>query len=158
MTSNTTLVIPYAHTAFAFTDRPYRKHTYLNAKQYVALWDAGQPFNVTPPTAVMTWADGNDVCEAKVILSGANLVDSAAVQIVFQLLHEGGDELPSDLVDVSLFVNVICYHIKRRYTCKYNVFFSQNKPPEFQVFPTLYNFIRKLGEKTSVILQYFLVR
>ena len=40
--SDTTLVVPFLQDVFAFTDRPYRQHEYLNATQFVSLWnDAG---------------------------------------------------------------------------------------------------------------------
>ena len=42
MTSDTTLVMPVTRDIFAFTDRPNRMHAYMNAHEYVSLWDEGE--------------------------------------------------------------------------------------------------------------------
>ena len=60
---------------FAFTDRPYRQHAYLNATQFVSLWTGAgsDSFQADPPNAVLTWADGGVVKEAQVELLDAKL-------------------------------------------------------------------------------------
>ena len=75
ISSTTTLVVPFEQHVFAFTDRPYRQHAYLNATQFVALWtDArSDSFAAEPPNAVLTWADGGVVKEAEVELLDAKL-------------------------------------------------------------------------------------
>ena len=61
MTSDTTLVMPVTRDIFAFTDRPNRMHAYMNAHEYVSLWDEGEgdTFKADPPNAVLTWVDGD---------------------------------------------------------------------------------------------------
>ncbi len=60
MTSATILVIPVTRDIFAFTDRPNRMHGYMNAHEFVSLWDEGEgdTFKADPPNAVLTWVDG----------------------------------------------------------------------------------------------------
>ena len=36
--TNTTIVMPMTNDIFSFTDRPYRKHLYMNGTQYASLW------------------------------------------------------------------------------------------------------------------------
>ena len=66
MTSATTLVMPVTRDIFAFTDRPNRMHAYMNAHEYVSLWDEGEgdTFKADPPNAVLTWVDGDEMKEA----------------------------------------------------------------------------------------------
>ena len=61
MTSDTTLVMPVTRDIFAFTDRPNRMHAYMNAHEYVSLWDEGEgdTFKADPHNAVLTWVDGD---------------------------------------------------------------------------------------------------
>ena len=57
--TTTTIVMPMTNDIFAFTDRPYRKHLYMNGKQYASLWsnDETNSFYTDPPNAVLTWMD-----------------------------------------------------------------------------------------------------
>ena len=75
LVSTTTLVVPFQQDVFAFTDRPYRQHAYLNATQFVSLWTGAgsDSFQADPPNAVLTWADGGVVKEAQVELLDAKL-------------------------------------------------------------------------------------
>ena len=68
MTSATTLVMPVTRDIFAFTDRPNRMHGYMNAHEFVSLWDEGEgdTFKADPPNAVLTWVDGDEMKEAEV--------------------------------------------------------------------------------------------
>ena len=51
MTSATTLVMPVTRDIFGFTDRPNRLHGYMNAHEFVSLWDEseGDTFKADPP-------------------------------------------------------------------------------------------------------------
>jgi hypothetical protein len=37
--NKTTIVMPGTRDIFAFTDRPFRKHTYITGEQFASLWD-----------------------------------------------------------------------------------------------------------------------
>ena len=73
MTSDTTLVMPVTRDIFAFTDRPNRMHGYMNAHEFVSLWDEGEgdTFKADPPNAVLTWVDGDEMKEAEVLIFSA---------------------------------------------------------------------------------------
>ena len=73
MTSPTTLVMPATRDIFAFTDRPNRMHGYLNAHEFVSLWDEGEgdTFKADPPNAVLTWVDGGELKEAELLIISA---------------------------------------------------------------------------------------
>jgi len=79
MTSATTLVMPVTRDIFAFTDRPNRMHGYLNAHEFVSLWDEGEgdTFKADPPNAVLTWVNGDDVHEAELLILSAETVGMA---------------------------------------------------------------------------------
>ena len=109
LVSTTTLVVPFQQDVFAFTDRPYRQHEYLNATQFVALWaDAGSDsFQADPPNAVLTWADGGIVKEAEVELLDAILIDDGKnIQYTTTRLTSRYD-IPSGTVlkNVSFFID-----------------------------------------------------
>jgi hypothetical protein len=74
VTNNTTIVIPVTRDIFAFTDRPYRKHTYMTGQQFASMWaKAGSnSFKTDPPNAVLTWVEGEDVKEAELVITGAS--------------------------------------------------------------------------------------
>jgi len=112
-TSTTTLVVPFQQDVFAFTDRPYRQHAYLNATQFVSLWNDADSdsFQANPPNAVLTWADGGVVKEAEVELLDADLVnDGKSIQYTTNWLTSRY-EFPSGtaLKSVSLFIDDRCY-------------------------------------------------
>jgi len=109
LVSTTTLIVPFQQDVFAFTDRPYRQHEYLNATQFVALWaDAGSDsFQADPPNAVLTWADGGIVKEAEVELLDAILIDDGKnIQYTTTRLTSRYD-IPSGTVlkNVSFFID-----------------------------------------------------
>ena len=112
LVSTTTLVVPFQQDVFAFTDRPYRRHAYLNATQFVSLWnDAGSDsFIADPPNAVLTWADGGIVKEAEVELLDAILIDDGKnIQYTTTRLTSRYD-IPSGtaLKNVSFFIDDLC--------------------------------------------------
>ncbi len=76
MTSTTILVIPVTRDIFAFTDRPNRMHGYMNAHEFVSLWDKGEgdTFKADPPNAVLTWVDGREMKEAELLIISAETV------------------------------------------------------------------------------------
>ena len=77
MTSPSTLAMPATREVFAFTDRPNRLHAYLNAHEFVTLWDDsnGNSFRFDPPNAVLTWSTDDVVREAEVVILDAEVVD-----------------------------------------------------------------------------------
>jgi hypothetical protein len=110
MTSATTLVMPVSRDIFAFTDRPNRKHVYMEAHQFVKLWDEGEgdTFKADPPNAVITWVNSDEeLKEAEVLITDAIVLlhgGSAAVQ--YSVMVEAGDELRIDDANrISLFID-----------------------------------------------------
>ena len=71
--NNTTVLMPLSRDIFAFTDRPFRKHMYLNGEQFVSLWseDSANSFKADPPNAVLTWVEGDEIREVEVIITDA---------------------------------------------------------------------------------------
>ena len=110
MTSDTTLVMPVTREIFAFTDRPNRLHTYLNAHEFVSLWDEseGNTFKADPPNAVLTWVDGDGVQEAELVLNNARVLQNGRA-IEYQVQSEVVDLLSESLDDnASLFIDSVC--------------------------------------------------
>ena len=103
MTSATTLVMPVTRDIFAFTDRPNRMHAYMNAHEYVSLWDEGEgdTFKAVPPNAVLTWVDGDEMKEAELLIISAETV-SHGREIAYEVKLEYGD-LPEGNVDFASF-------------------------------------------------------
>ena len=91
MTSATTLVMPATRDIFAFTDRPNRMHGYLNAHEFVSLWDEGEgdTFKADPPNAVLTWVDGDEMKEAEFSIVSAETV-SHGREIAYEVKLEAG--------------------------------------------------------------------
>ena len=109
MTSATTLVMPVTRDIFAFTDRPDRLHRYMNAHEFVSLWDEGEgdTFKADPPNAVLTWVNGGEIKEAELLIISAE-TDSNHSEISYEVKLEAG-ELPAGTLDaVSLFVDSVC--------------------------------------------------
>jgi len=106
MTSATTLVMPATRDIFAFTDRPNRMHAYMNAHEFVSLWDEGEgdTFKADPPNAVLTWVDGDEMKEAELLIIGAETV-SHGRGIAYQVKLEAGDTPADKLSGGSLFVD-----------------------------------------------------
>ena len=102
--NNTTVLMPLSRDIFAFTDRPYRKHMYLNGEQFVSLWseDSANSFKTDPPNAVLTWVEGDEIREVKVIITHAKF-DSNQITYTIKDIELG----LKDLNQVSLFVDAI---------------------------------------------------
>ena len=109
LVSTTTLIVPFQQDVFAFTDRPYRQHEYLNATQFVALWaDAGSDsFQADPPNAVLTWADGGIVKEAEVELLDAKIINNGKSIEYTTTWSPSRYDIPSGtaLKNVSFFID-----------------------------------------------------
>jgi hypothetical protein len=108
MTSATTLVMPATRDIFAFTDRPNRMHGYMNAHEFVSLWDEGEgdTFKADPPNAVITWVDGDEMKEAEVLITDAEVVgfgNGRAVQ--YSVTLEAGDMFSGQTAALSVFVD-----------------------------------------------------
>ena len=106
MTSDTTLVMPVTRDIFAFTDRPNRMHAYMNAHEYVSLWDEGEgdTFKADPPNAVLTWVDGDEMKEAELLILSAETV-SHGREIAYEVKLEAGDVVSGKIGVGSLFVD-----------------------------------------------------
>ena len=106
MTSDTTLVMPATRDIFAFTDRPNRMHAYMNAHEYVSLWDEGEgdTFKADPPNAVLTWVDGDEMKEAEVLIFSAETV-SHGREIAYEVKLEAGEAPEGNIGSVSMFID-----------------------------------------------------
>ena len=106
MTSATTLVMPVTRDIFAFTDRPNRMHGYMNAHEFVSLWDEGEgdTFKADPPNAVLTWVDGDEMKEAELLIISAETVGHGR-EIAYEVKLEAGQAPSGLLAVVSLFVD-----------------------------------------------------
>ena len=118
MTSETTLVMPVTRDIFAFTDRPNRMHGYMNAHEFVTLWDEGEgdTFKADPPNAVLTWTDGDDVKEAEVVITNATVSDYGRT-IAYDVKVETGEMFGGQKLGVSLFVDMS--HASYMAKCRY---------------------------------------
>ena len=108
MTSATTLVMPVTRDIFAFTDRPNRMHGYMNAHEFVSLWDEGEgdTFKADPPNAVLTWVDGDEMKEAELLILSAETV-SHGRGIAYEVKLEAGDTPADKFSGSSLFVDAL---------------------------------------------------
>ena len=106
MTSATTLVMPVTREIFAFTDRPNRTHSYMNAHEYVSLWDEGEgdTFKADPPNAVLTWVDGDEMKEAELLILSAETV-SHGRKIAYEVKLKAGDMPEGNIGAASFFVD-----------------------------------------------------
>ena len=105
MTRDITLVMPVARDIFAFTDRPHRLHRYMNAYEFVSMWEGeGDTFRGAPPNAVLTWVDGEKVKEAEVVVANA-IVTHNGESISYEVVFEAGDHLQSRMGKVSFFID-----------------------------------------------------
>jgi hypothetical protein len=118
--NNTTIVMPVTRKIFAFTDRPDRKHAYMTGAQFASLWDEGASFKTVPPSAVLTWVEGETVKEAEGVITGARS-DGNSITYTHNLVT--ADARPSgELKTVSLFIdNVSCDSLY----CRLSVLFSR---------------------------------
>lgn len=123
MTSNTTLVMQATKEIFGFTDRPDRLHAYLNAHEFVHLWDEGEgdTFKADPPNAVLTWVEGDDVHEAELLITNAEIVGHGRF-IAYEVTLEAGVQPEGELgfasffIDSAVFVQ-ICRAVKGKSKC-----------------------------------------
>lgn len=100
-----TLTIPYERELFSFTDRPNRKHAYLNAHELENLWKTGEDnFSDNPPNAVLTWVADGEVREAEIKLLSSS-VDERGRSITYEIEFETGDAMSSNAENVSLFID-----------------------------------------------------
>ena len=106
MTSATTLVMPVTRDIFAFTDRPNRQHGYMNAHEFVSLWDEGEgdTFKADPPNAVLTWVDGDEMKEAELLIISAETV-SHGREIAYEVKLEAGEAPVGNIGITSFFVD-----------------------------------------------------
>lgn len=97
------MIIPLTRDIFAFTDRPYRKHLYLNGKQYASLWSANEnsSFKTDPPNAVLTWVDGDQVKELEVIITNTTFNDGNLTYVI----KDNSGIVFGNIENVSLFVD-----------------------------------------------------
>lgn len=101
------LIVPMEREIFAFTDRPNRAHQYLNAHEFVALWNDGEDsFEDDPPNAVLTWVADGEVHEAEIELVDAEVTDHGR-SIVYRIDPESGTVPPEGARSVSLFVDSV---------------------------------------------------
>ena len=110
MTSATTLVMPATREIFAFTDRPNRRHAYMNAHEYASLWDEGEgdTFKADPPNAVLTWVDGDEMKEAEVVITDVSVSENG--RMLFYTLDVEDGSLDIGMInDASLFVDDVVY-------------------------------------------------
>jgi hypothetical protein len=109
MTSATTLVMPVTREIFAFTDRPNRMHGYMNANEFVTLWDEGDTFKADPPNAVLTWVDGDFVLEAEVVITDLSVSENG--RMLFYTLDVQVGSLDIGMINSpSLFVDSDEFH------------------------------------------------
>ena len=106
MTSDTMLVMPVTRDIFAFTDRPNRMHGYMNAHEFVSLWDEGEgdTFKADPPNAVLTWVDGDEMKEVELLILNAETVNHGR-EIAYEVKLEAGDTPADKFLGGSLFVD-----------------------------------------------------
>lgn len=106
--SGDTLTMPYEREIFAFTDRPHRLHAHFTAHEFEWFWgDVEDSFADNPPNAVLTWPEGGEMRAAELLLTSVE-VDDMGRSMSYAFVHEAGDALPDDAVNVSLFIdNVI---------------------------------------------------
>jgi len=101
-----TLTIPYEREVFAFTDRPNRKHAYLNAMELTSLWNTGENnFGENPPNAVLTWVSDGEVQEAEIVLVAAK-VGNLGRSMTYTIRWEAGEAIPMRAGNVSLFIDI----------------------------------------------------
>ncbi|CAI8429328.1 MAG: Uncharacterised protein [Flavobacterium sp. SCGC AAA160-P02] len=108
VTNNTTIIMPLTRDIFAFTDRPYRKHLYLNGKQYASLWstDETNSFKTDPPNAVLTWVDKDEVKEIEVIITNTSFNEG---NLTYSIKENSGIVV-NKIENVSLFVDFQNWH------------------------------------------------
>ena len=103
VTNTTTIVMPVTNDIFAFTDRPYRKHIYMNGEKFASLWSetSENSFKTDPPNAVLTWMDGGEIKEVEVVITGV----SSDGDTITYTINDASEVITGDILNVSLFVD-----------------------------------------------------
>ena len=104
-----TLVVPVKRDIFAFTDRPNRLYRYLDALEFSSLWqvEGDDGFKTEPPNSVLTWVIGDVVQQLEIRIVNASVVDGSD-SVSYELKLKEGVTLPTEMVDISLFVGGVC--------------------------------------------------
>ena len=69
------------------------------------MWEGeGYTFRGDPPSAVLTWVDGENVKEAEVVVANAIVTDNGE-SISYEVVFEAGDHLQSSMDEVSFFID-----------------------------------------------------
>jgi hypothetical protein len=77
----------------------------MNAYEFVSMWEGeGDTFRGDPPSAVLTWVDGESVKEAEVVVANA-IVTHNGESISYEVVFEAGDHLQSRMGKVSFFID-----------------------------------------------------
>ncbi|MEX0387245.1 hypothetical protein [Spiribacter onubensis] len=105
-TDENALVVPFDREVFAFTDRPDRKHQYLNAHEFVSVWtESGDSFEADPPNAILTWTEDGVVQELEIELLNAKVEDFGRT-LLYELSTADAERtrhIPD--TDVSIYVD-----------------------------------------------------
>ena len=101
---NQMINIPLSKDIFAFSDRPNRKYLYLNAKEFISLWDKNKEgsFHSDPPNAVITWTYNKQIQEAEIIIDNVVSTENG-VRYIFQIIT--GQIPKGELSNVSIFID-----------------------------------------------------
>ena len=107
VTNTTTIMMPVTNDIFAFTDRPYRKHIYMNGEQFASLWsnDDTNSFKIDPPNAVLTWMDGDEIKEVEVVITDSDFDGDT----ITYTINDTSGIITGDITNVSLFVDPAYY-------------------------------------------------
>lgn len=101
------LDVPMQREIFAFTDRPKRAHRYLNAHEFVALWEGNKDdFEDDPPNAVLTWVKNGQTHEAEIELVDAAVANNGR-SIIYQIDSDVIMPAPGSARRASLFVDYL---------------------------------------------------
>ena len=101
---NELINIPLSKDIFAFSDRPNRKYLYLNANEFISLWDKNKEgsFHSDPPNAVITWTYKRQIQEAEIIIDNVVSTENG-VRYIFQIIK--GQIPKGELSNVSIFID-----------------------------------------------------
>ncbi|MEX0449769.1 hypothetical protein V6X63_08380 [Spiribacter sp. 221] len=109
LVDETTLVVPLEREIFAFTDRPARDHLYLNAHEFVAIWNDGEDsFSQDPPNAVLTWEEDGEMRRAEIELTDAAVADHGRALHYQVSIVDGGMSLNRP-VSGSLYIDSMAH-------------------------------------------------
>ena len=103
--NNGTLILETQDDVFVFSDRPDRLWKHDNQSSFSTLWSPNGTFHEDPPNAILTWESDNDsMAFAEVILTNATWNNDTGF-IEYSYTFETGDTLPSNIPEVSLFID-----------------------------------------------------